>query len=388
MSNINENRVWIISKNRYINTNLSHIPHLTDEKINQIQEYKISDFGLYLLDPRPIEVKKKLIGCEITYIRSLYHRLKTNLLHFFGFNSQKKADNLNHLTENFESDIILTNIRLKNKHLNDFLNNLESLLRPYDSVVSKLSKLDISKISDIKGVCEGLGKNRTTLNLKNSITDKISYIKQNLLSDISIILKKAYISEGLFELSGFNFSKYNSNNSHTLLCFKQNNTPNAMVIDSDNNILFKIKDIKLINFLNLFDYSINNNKNLNQSIYQSINGEILPTKLFFTKNIEINYSKGNIPKTYQNFFNSYDIGENKKESVIKTLNNSQFGISFSYIPVSGKNKLHTNISVIHDLNALDPIKNSFPNLFQQLNKEVSLSTVGKYYLLDYIKGSK
>ena len=387
MSNINKNHIWIISKSKRINADLIHF---ADRKINQIKEYKISDFGLYLLDPKPIEVKKKLVGCEITYKKSFFHRFKTNLLNIFGLNSQKKTDKNNNLSESFESGISLTNIIMQDKQLNTFLNKIDSLLRPYDLVTSKLAQLDISKISDIKGICEGIGKNRTSLNLQDSITDKIHFIKQNLLSDISVILKKAYISEGLFELSGFDFTEYNSNNSHTLLCFKQNNISKAIVFNSDNNILFEVEDLNLINFLNLFNYSINNNENLNKSLYQSLNGKILPTKLFFTKNIEINYSKGNIPKTYQNFFNSYDIGDNKKESVIDTLNNSQFGISFSYIPVSvsGNNKLHTNISVIHDLNALDPIKNNFPNLFNQLNKELSLSTFGKYYLLDYIKGSK
>jgi hypothetical protein len=385
MSNINKQKIWIISKNKDIRTDLTN---LIDEEISEIKEYTVSDLGLYLLDPRPIEVKKKLIGCEITYIRSFFQRFKTKLLHKFGYKSLEKIDYTNFFSESFVSGNILTNVSLQDKQLNDFLYRLDSLLKPYDLVISKLSKIDISKVLDIKGICEGLGKNRTSLNLQNSITEKINYIKQNLLSDVGIILKKAYISEGLFELSGFNFYKYNSQNSHNLVCFKQNNISKAIIVDSDNNILFQIEDIKLINFLNLFDYSINKNKNLEQSLYESLNGKILPTKLFFTKNIEINYTKGNIPKTYQNFFNSYDIGDNKKESVIKTLNNSQFGISFSYIPISGKNKLHTNISVIHDLNALDPIKNRFPDLFNKLNKELSLSSVGKYYLLDYIKGSR
>jgi len=59
--------IWVLSKGRYTDWDLSRIWEGAETKT--VTEYKISDLGRYLLNPNPIEIRKKLIGCEIHYPR-------------------------------------------------------------------------------------------------------------------------------------------------------------------------------------------------------------------------------------------------------------------------------------------------------------------------------
>ncbi|MDY6842770.1 MAG: hypothetical protein SVW57_01575, partial [Thermodesulfobacteriota bacterium] len=59
-----------------------------------------------------------------------------------------------------------------------------------------------------------------------------------------------------------------------------------------------------------------------------------------------------------------------------------------YIPQSYcvEQKLFTNISVMHDFRALEPIKSELPLLYSEIDKMTSVSEAGKFYLLDSIRG--
>jgi len=52
---------------------------------------------------------------------------------------------------------------------------------------------------------------------------------------------------------------------------------------------------------------------------------------------------------------------------------------------SSEQKLCTNVSVMHEVSALEPIKNNLPELYSLINRMASVSEAGKYYLLDSIK---
>ncbi len=54
-------RMWIISKGRYKELDLSRIRE--GVKSQTVMEYRISDLARYLLNPKPIQVAKKLVGC-------------------------------------------------------------------------------------------------------------------------------------------------------------------------------------------------------------------------------------------------------------------------------------------------------------------------------------
>ena len=96
------------------------------------------------------------------------------------------------------------------------------------------------------------------------------------------------------------------------------------------------------------------------------------------------------PDPSRKIFEHYNVSSNIRENVTQILNNNQQVVSFNYIPRSrtGNEKLFTNISVMHNLKALDPIKSHFPEFYSEIHKIASVTEVGNYYLLDSMKGYK
>ena len=70
------------------------------------------------------------------------------------------------------------------------------------------------------------------------------------------------------------------------------------------------------------------------------------------------------------------------------MNYMQIGVSFNYIPQSAgtDDQMMTLISVLHDLRALDVLRKNLPKVYDEINKYVSESEAGKFYLLDSIEG--
>ncbi|MFY9940904.1 MAG: hypothetical protein WAK57_01910, partial [Desulfobacterales bacterium] len=54
---------WIISGGRYLKPR-PNAPGPENARV-AVREYAISDLGRYLLAPHPIEIEKKLVGCEV-----------------------------------------------------------------------------------------------------------------------------------------------------------------------------------------------------------------------------------------------------------------------------------------------------------------------------------
>jgi hypothetical protein len=52
----------------------------------------------------------------------------------------------------------------------------------------------------------------------------------------------------------------------------------------------------------------------------------------------------------------------------------------------GEDRLYTQISVLHDLRAIETLKNNLPQVYSEISKSAFLSEAGRYYLLDSIEG--
>jgi len=91
---------------------------------------------------------------------------------------------------------------------------------------------------------------------------------------------------------------------------------------------------------------------------------------------------------YRQVFESRQMEVTERNVVIDSLKNLQFGISLNYIlkSDSGKGKLCTSMSVMHDIRALDPIKDIVPEVYTEINKRTQASEAGRFYLLDAIRG--
>lgn len=375
------NGLWIISRGRYTDLDMSQING--GIKTGPVMEYRISDLAKYLLNPNPIEVPKKLVGCELHYHQSASNNIKDRLRKLFF---RKNGKGIQKETLIFDNKAKA--VPLKDKHLVSHMNTIYRLLKPYDPAFKRLLSLNRETISDIIGLCEDIDGNRTWLSLKGGIDEKVHYMSNFIMEDVGVILEKAFVAEGFFEMRGFDFTSYNANNGFKLLKFYENGLSKACVLNSNGSVEYWVNDTNLIHFMQLLEQSVRTNPKFYESFKSCYEGDATPLRLLFNRSIAIDYSKARLPEAYRDVFDIYNVGVTERDVVINTLKNRQLGIMFQYIPKSssGEEKLFTNISVLHDIRALDSIKDDLPLLYSVINKKASISEAGKYYLLDSIRG--
>ena len=163
-------KVWIISDSSHVNLDLSNICKERDS--GPVIEYRISELTQYLLNPSPISLEEKVIGCKVHYHKSRTGKSKI-------FRKKKKdpsQDNENPFIEEILSSSKVASPSFQDKGLNSHFLKIIDLLRPFNPVHKKLASLDKEKIEDITALCEEVSGNRYTLNLQGSISEKINFI--------------------------------------------------------------------------------------------------------------------------------------------------------------------------------------------------------------------
>ncbi|MGB5748788.1 MAG: hypothetical protein WBM69_17540 [Desulfobacterales bacterium] len=382
----NNSKVWIISEGRFSDLDLDLM--VEGNVTGPCKEYKISDIGRYLLNPNSIEIKKKLVGGEIHYkqgpikqIRKAFHKILP------GSWKRLKKNPM------FAPEVIVSRYKLqipplKDLHLESHLNKIVDQLRAYDSVAQKLVHLNPRKISQIVGICEDVGGNYSYLKLQGSIEEKIKYLGNFISKDVGVILNKAYMADGLFELRGYDFFSYDPAKAFKLITYNSGGNQKACVLAENNRIDFYLKDDHLLKYMHLLEQSLNSNPSLSHAFNLCNKGQATPIKLFFNKKLEIDYSQAALPGIYQDVFKTLNVELNKKNLIKPILNYLQIGVSLSYILLSEchRDRMHTDISVLHDLRALEPLRKNLPHVYSAVVKRAMISEAGRFYLLDSING--
>jgi len=383
---ISQNDIWIISGGKYVDLDMSGI--VKGITSNLVREYRISDLARYLLDPNPIEIRKKLIGCEVHFKKPFPQKIKEKIGTMVPKKIRVRFDDKTIFSEVFISRSRSYVPCLKDRYLTSHINKVNELLRPYDPALRRLSKLDITKIFDVTGICEEIGDNRSVLKLKGSLEEKINYIWNFISKDVGVVLEKAHLSQGLFEMRGFDFKAFDAKKSYRLLKLSVDGKSGYCVLNSKGEIDYWVNDGRLVAYMHLLEQSIQKDAKFADSINLCVRGEAKPVKLFFNKQFEIDYSENRLPDTYKEVFKTCNMAHSEQNIVMDSLNNLQYGIAFNCVPVSdsGEEDLIFNIAVMHDVKALEPIKADFPGLYSEIAKRSFLSEAGKFYLLDSIRG--
>ncbi|MBI5664258.1 MAG: hypothetical protein HZC49_04085 [Nitrospirae bacterium] len=227
---INKHGIWIISDGMPVSLDLSNI---CKESISgPITEYRISELARYLLNPNPITLEEKVVGCKVHYRKPSSGLIKRSFKKILpGHKNQPDSDN-SHVEE------IITTSKIgaptfKDEGLNAHFIKINELLKPYDPVQKKLSALDREKVEDIKALCEDIGRNRYQLNLQGSISDKVNFVSNSLSKKTKVVANKAYLLNGLFEMRGFSFKGFFADNSYRLIKFSQNNQLRYCVLNGN-----------------------------------------------------------------------------------------------------------------------------------------------------------
>jgi len=378
--------IWVISEGRNAQFDLSEID---GEKVDgSAREYQISDIGCYLLNPQPIEIEKRLIGCEIhtpqRTITKIIEKLKRLLP------GRLRSVWNSHM---IPPEVLVSHSKiwippLKDKTFQSHLFHIYESLRAYDPVSRRLSQLDPHQIAHVIGICKDLGGNLTYLKLQGSIEEKLKYILNYISKNVGVLLRKAYIGDGLFEMRAFDFSTYRPDHSHRLIVFERNGKPQCCVFSSDNTIEFRLDNDDLLKYLFLLQQALADDVKLISAFENCIRNQAKPVKLFFNQKLEVNYAKSPFPKIFRDILNANKIDLNQRNLIRPALNYMQIGISFNYIPQYNgfEENMTTLISVLHDLRALEMLRKKLPQVHNEIQNRVKGSEAGMYYLLDSIEG--
>jgi hypothetical protein len=380
-----KDKIWIISGGRPVDLDLSSI---CEEPVpGTVMEYEISELAHYLLNPDKITLEEKVIGCKVRYRKprsgKVQHLMKK-------FARQNKISPNNPFTEEMMSYSKIGDPAFQDSGLNSHFIKISEILRQYDPVQKKLAGLDREKIDDITAICEEISGNRYPLNLQGSINEKISFVLNSISKKVKVVFNNAYFLNGLFEMRGFKFDSFNENNRYRLIKFPQDNRNRYGVMNTEYKLEYWINDNTLVNYMHILEQSIKTDSKLREILALCINGKAAPLKLFFSNQMEQKYSEKHLPVTYREIFDAYKINPNEQTAITKILNNSQSIVTLNYVPISGTEtqKLFTNVSIMHDIKALEPIKSRLPELYSEINKKARMSDAGKMYLLDSLRGSQ
>ena len=212
---------------------------------------------------------------------------------------------------------------------------------------------------------------------------------QNYISkDVGVLLRKAYIGDGLFEMRAFDFSAYDSRHAHRLIVYRQNGNAKCCVLNSKNTVEYGLDNVHLLKFLLLLQQALADDMKLRAAFDFCVRGKAKPVKLFFNRQLEVDYSKSEFPAIYRDILKVKRTDSNQQNLIRPALNYLQIGISFNYIPQpeSEKDNMVTLISVLHDLRALELLRKNLPQVYHEIEKRVGVSEAGRFYLLDSIEG--
>ena len=381
-----KNGIWIISEGRFCDIDLADV---IDEKVDgPYKEYKISDIGRYLLNPNTIEVKKKLIGGEVHYKLGTIKKIRKSIRKILPAFLKNGNSNSSLAPEVIVSRYKLRIPDMQDPELETHLNKIYDQLKFYDSFSKKLGRLDPGKISQIVGICEDIGGNYSYLKLQGSIEEKIKYLERSISKDVGVVLNKAYVGEGLYELRGYDFKSYNGAKFYRLFSYSNDGVQKACVLAGHDKVEFYITDHNMLNFMLLLEQSLQANPKLKNAFEMCVAGQVNPIKLFFNKKLEIDYSKSPLPAIYQEAFKTYDLGTNHRNLIKPILNYLQTGISFNYMLAADDqdDRMFTHISVLHDLRALEQLRKNLPEVYTAISKRGFVTESGRFYLLDSING--
>jgi len=347
-----------------------------------VSEYRISDLAQYLLNPDPVVLEERVIGCKIIY--------KTRGTGISGLLKRifKKKDTTYPQIEEMITPMKTPDPEFEDQHLNHHLRKILSIIRPFDPVRKNLSSIDLNSIEDIIPLCEDISKNRHAIDLKGSLREKANYVLDNLCRYVRVSFNRSYLMNGLFELRGYDFSSFDPEKYYKIIKVREGTGYRFCVMSPEGRTLYWIDDNNLVNYLHIFQQAIDEDPSMKEAIHLCMRGEAIALKLFFSRQQDKSYSERYLPRIYRDLLNNLNLRPDELRNITDILNNNQNIVSFNYILTKGalRNKLFTTVSIMHDIRALEPIKHKLPEIYNRIEEIARPSDVGRLYLLDSLRG--
>jgi len=370
---------WVISEGKLVRFDPTAFDPEAERGV--VKEYRLSEIGRYLLDPAPIEIRKRMVGCEV-------HRTPN------GWTSWMPPLLRRGAARRSKADVILSGIKLKLPTLKDpdldaHLHRMVDELRSFEPFGKKMARLEARNISQLIGICEDVGGGYSYLKLQGSIEDKMRYLTSHVGRDVRVTIHRAHVSEGLFELRGFSAAGFNPAHVFKLLVYSRCGQPAACVLSPLGTLDFRLPDPHTAKYAILLENILKFCTEFRKVFEACFRGGARPVRLFFNRQIEVDYSKANLPEVYRDVFRSSETTPSNRNLVKPVLNSLQMAVSLSYLSSApgGEERLFTAICILHDVRALEPLRNSLPAVYAEMNRRAFSTEAGRYYVLDSITGA-
>ncbi len=379
------NSVWIITPGAFTDFDVASLG--IKAKPQRVMEYGLSDIGRYLIQPGPVEVENQLVGCECDLVPTARIRLGQGFARLLRGTRGGPQD-----TAPGKKTLLASNVikipTLKDRRLAGHVENLRRMLQPLDPVFKEIADLDIQKLADIHGVCQDEAGHRTLLTLKGNLAEKKQYLMDFLLKPVRTTLASLHIADGLYEMRAWRSHLFASQRRHRLLRFHVDGNFFGCVLNANSRMAFWINDSQHLQRMVLLQQAVDTSPALAEAFNQCLADAARPMRLMFNTDLDIDYTRNRIPQIYKEIFTHMDVGIELRRQVIRLLNHHQLGVSFSYVTQEGFGDPLpvTNISVMHDVKALEPLRTGAPQVFAAINQRATQSEAGKYYLLENIRG--
>jgi hypothetical protein len=376
--------IWVISSG----THGAHDPAFPNlpSPPRRIVAYRLSELGRYLLSPGPVTFESCLVGCEVHLRDDRWPRFKRGLQRLARVgNSSPEVRAPVRLTARHPLHLPA----LKDPALAEHLHRLRVSLAAVDPVVAAIQTMGGAALDDVVGICEEAGGQQTLLALQGTPAEKLAYVVGELLKPVRVTLKRSHLSEGLYDLRGFDFGGFPPDLQHTLLKLTCDDGIKACVLTPGRQPAFWLDDLQRLNDIQLLQQVLQADGELAHQFERGRIGAVRPLRLLFNRQMDIDYSRNRLPGLYREMFRSLDLTSDQRQSVIASLNQLQVGVSVNSLETEPQcfPRALTQIAVLHNMRALEALKAAVPEVYSQVNARASLSEAGKYYLLESIQGS-
>ena len=369
---------WVITEAQPVRMDPSAFDPEAEKGI--VKEYRISEIGRYLLNPGPIEIRKRLIGCEAHSVTTLRERVMRRLP-VWGKARRPKPE------------VLLSGLKLKlpsfrDPDLNAHFNKMVDELRGFDPFAKKLARLDSRRLSQLVGICEDIGGGYSYLKLQGTPDEKVRYLSSHAGRAVRVTIHRAHVSDGLFELRAYPATGFNPDHSFRLYAYSREGQPAACVLTGIGSLDFRLPDPQAVKYLGLLEQVRSSSPEFRRCFDACFAGRCRPVRLYFNRQLEVDYSKANLPEIYRDVFRSSATAPSGRNLVKPVLNYLQVAVSLSYLPPPDSDpRLHTHICILHDLRALEPLRKSLPAVYAEVSQRAFSSEAGRYYVLDSITGT-
>jgi hypothetical protein len=370
---------WVITEGKLVRLDPTEFDPEAEKGV--VKEYLISEIGRYLLNPGSIEIRKRLVGCEAHPAPSLLNRMAQRLP---GWGQKRRR----------KADVLLSGFKLKlptfkDRDLDAHFKKMVDEVRGFDPFAKKLARLKSRRLSHLIGICEDIGGGYSYLKLQGSTEEKIRYLSGHAGRPVRVTIHRAHVSDGLFELRAYPATGFNTAHSYRLYAYSRDGQSAACVLTPLGNLDYRLPDPQAVKYLSLLEQVRSSSPDFRRCFEECFTGSCRPVRLFFNRQLEVDYSKANFPEIYRNVFRSSETAPSSRNLVKPVLNYLQVAVSLSYLPSPDRTdqRLVTHICILHDLRALEPLRKSLPAVYAEMSRRAFSSEAGRFYVLDSITGT-